>query len=137
MLNPAAAQVAQELCDMFICKRFAGFQFNNKFTLDQQVCGIVPKRRAIFVEDLKGVLLFHLDACLAKTVRQAVLVNLLQMPMPQVAMQRKSSFANSITQPEDFPLCLHISFLFLCLLRLFAAILFLDPLDDFHCDLVR
>ena len=82
MLNAASAQVAQQLSNALISQGFARLQFNDKFTLNQEICEIVAKRCAIFVEHLQWVLLLHLDARLAKAMSQAILINFLQMAMP-------------------------------------------------------
>lgn len=53
-------------------------------------------------------------------MRQSVFINLLQMPVPQEAMEREACFADVITKRKNAIVSLH-ALVGLCLLRLFAA----------------
>jgi hypothetical protein len=86
MFDATSAQVAKELRHVFIRQRLAGFEFHNEFTLDEQVRKVVAKDSPVFVQHLQWMLLAHLNARLAKAIRQTILVNLLQMAMAQVAL---------------------------------------------------
>lgn len=110
MLDAASAQVAEQLSDMLISQGFARFEFHDEFTLDKEIGEIVTKRCPVLVPNLQCVLLLHLHADLSQTMRQAVLINLLQMSVPQVTMQRERGFANLITQAEAFLFCFHVPF---------------------------
>ena len=66
MFNPAAAQIAQQLGDMFIGQGFARLQLNDQFSTDEQVGKIVAENCSILVQHLQSMLLFNLNARFAK-----------------------------------------------------------------------
>ena len=118
MLNPAAAQIAKKLSDMLVGKSFARFQFDDQFAVNQQIGKIITENRSILVQHLQSVLLFNLNARLAKPIGQPVLINLFQMPVPQDSGARQTQFHELGHRVGIFPFEF---FIFLCLLCLFAA----------------
>ncbi len=98
MLFPAGAQIAQQLCDVFIGHCFACLEFDNENILDKAGRLCTRPRPS----HPQRVLLHHLDPRLPKSVGKAVLINLFKVAMTQIAVQSKACLPNLIAQFKNF-----------------------------------
>ena len=71
---------------MFGSQGFGCFQLNDQITLHQQIDEVVTDDGAVLVIDFDRMLLFHHQPCLRQSVRQSILVNLLQVPVGMIDM---------------------------------------------------
>jgi len=107
MLHARGAEVAEDLGDMFVDQRLTGFQLDYETAFDKKICVILSKSRTVLVGHLQGILLLETDPGLSQTMGQSVLINLLQVPMPQVPVQGEANLPNPITQCQDLVVVHH------------------------------
>ena len=100
MMLVGGAQITENLRNVLGCKRLAGLQLDDQLIFHQKIGEIVTQHCAIFIAHLKGFLLFAFDASHTQPMRQTSFIDLFQMPMPQVSMQRKACLTHPITQLE-------------------------------------
>ncbi|MEN9663288.1 MAG: hypothetical protein RL324_2237 [Verrucomicrobiota bacterium] len=117
MLNAGGTKVPQDLSGVLVEQRFAGLEFQNEDILDQQIDKVVAQNRSVFIQNLEGMLLFHIHTRLPKSVSQAVLINFFHVPVPQIAVEGEACLSHLITQLEYFvgsfhhhPLCVFCAF---------------------------
>jgi hypothetical protein len=75
-------EVVHTLRTMDIVQGHDGLELDNHRPLDQVVDGVLPNDRTV-IQDHDTVLLRHRNACLAKLVRQRVLINHLEKSRPK------------------------------------------------------
>jgi hypothetical protein len=112
MLDPAGAEVAEQLCDVLVVQSLHGFDFHEQRLGNEQVGPEVAKNGAVLIVNRQRELAFHFQPLLAKPVQQRILVDFLNVSIPVIAVDGKTGFADYIAQLEDF-LSVHSSISFL------------------------
>src|SRR6476469_9293085 len=115
MLHSRRPQVAEQLSSVFVQQSAAGFQFDYQALFQNQISGELTEESSIFIEDLQRCLLLKLNALLAKSMSQGILVYFLKMPMPEIRMNRERRFAHHIAQPHNVLHSFFCAFWWLCL----------------------
>lgn len=82
MLNPSAAKIAEQLRRVIVSEDSARLQFDEEAVLHEEVGIEFSKRGTIGVVDAQRVLLNYVAMRLPQTVREAVLVNFLDVAVP-------------------------------------------------------
>lgn len=101
VLDSAPAQVAEYLCDVFLCDGSGRFDLDDQFVLYQKISTVLAKNGAIFVADGERVLLFNLDPSAPQPGCKTVLVHLLHMPVAKKPVQFKTRLPHDIAQLKD------------------------------------
>ena len=101
VLQARGLQLTQNLRFVVVRQGFDRFQIYDEFTLHQQVGKVIANERAILIIDLDGMLLFDIQARLAETVCQGVLVHLFQMPVPMVNVNVVGRLPHLVAQRLD------------------------------------
>jgi hypothetical protein len=97
MLFARCPQVAQNLGDMLAGNRLGGFEFDDQLTFDQKIHEKLAKKRAVLVVNIDRMLLLDQQAKLAQTMRQTIFVDLLEVAVAKIAMNRKTGLPDHIT----------------------------------------
>ncbi len=79
----------------------AGLQFDNQLTLDKEIGKELTEQGAIFVKHSQWMLLFDADAPFPKPMDEGIFVDLLEMAMSVITMDRERDFADGSTMLED------------------------------------
>jgi hypothetical protein len=103
---------------MLVNNRATGFQFNNELMTDEKIGGEIAKQSAVGVEDTERMLLNHLESLFSEPMIEAIFVDFLHVTMPEMPVERETSFTNLIAELEDG---IFHGPPFLRLLRVFAA----------------
>ena len=90
-------QVAQHLRHMLVGYRARSFEFHHKPSLNQQVGTEIPQNGSIFIVDRKQVLLLNNDALLSQAMNQGIFVDLFDMAVAVIAMNRKTRLTDDVT----------------------------------------
>ena len=77
------------------------FHFNDETIGNEEVGKILTQRSAILIKNRDWVLLDHSDPFPPQPMRKRVFVNLLQVSIPVIPMNRKTSFANEIAESKN------------------------------------
>ncbi len=87
---------------MFVENVTHGFHFDEELVLDVKVGKIAAENGSVFVVHRNGVLLLHGYAAFPQAVHERILVDLLEMPIPVVAVDGVAGFTNHVTEFEEF-----------------------------------
>ncbi len=98
MFKARTAQVAQNLGEMFVGEAPRRLDLNDQFSVHEYVVEVVSKHMSVRVPDLQRKLGDGLKPGPLQPMYQSVLVDFLQVPVPQVAVKREGGFANLIAQ---------------------------------------
>ena len=113
-------EIAQRLGGVFGSQCPAGFKLKDEAVFHKQISEVIPEDRAVLISNLQGFLSLDSQANFSQTVGHPVFVNLLQMPVPKIAMQLKGYLTYSITQRPDALLISHHFALFVLFVPLVA-----------------
>ena len=86
---------------MFVGQGFGGLEFDHELVVQQQVGVEFADDGAVFVEDLDGVLLLHVQPELAEAVGQGVLIDLLQVPVAVIDVDGIRCLADQVAEFVD------------------------------------
>ena len=98
MLDPRRLKIAQQLSQMFRGNRPHGFQFQEKNPFNNEICREVAEQCPILIEDLDCHLLLYVEALLAQSVRQCVLVYLLDVARAVIAVDGIRGLSHNIAE---------------------------------------
>jgi hypothetical protein len=86
---------------MFIHHGFGCFQFNDEFFCNEQVGEKLAQERAIFVVNMKRVLLLDRQTLFTETVREPVLIDFFGVAVTVVFVKGEAGFTDDITELVD------------------------------------
>ena len=86
---------------MVIGNRANGFEFGNQTLLNQQIRKEFAKFRAVFIENFERVLLFHLQSDFAEPMGEGILVDLFEMAVPMITVDRETGLPHNIAKRVD------------------------------------
>ncbi len=101
MFDPRGFKLANDLSFMFGCKRSRNFQFNYQSVFNEQICKILAQQCSIFIKDIDWMLLLYLEASLAQTMNERILINFLEMTMCMINANVIGDLPYLITQRFD------------------------------------
>jgi hypothetical protein len=93
-LYASGSEIPEQLGHMFVHDVSDGLQLHNELAVDEEIGGKLAQQGAVLIKNIQWVLLDDLHALLSQSVRQGVLVDLLEMPVPVVAMDGETRFAD-------------------------------------------
>ena len=82
---------------MLVCELNDNLQLDDQGSSDKEISEIASERSPVFIKYRQWMLLDDLDTSLAQTMRQRVFVDLLQMSVPMVPMNRRSRLSHQVT----------------------------------------
>jgi len=100
---------------MFIRQRPTGPQFDHETAFDKKICVILSKSLTVFVGHPQGMLLFETNPGLSQTIRQTILIHLLQASMSKGTVQSEADVPSPIAQRQHLALihaCASLAFTF-------------------------
>ena len=97
MTLPRSSQISKHLGNVFIRQGLAGFKFDDQTIVDIQVGIVIAQQCAVFIQNLKRMLLFNAQSRLLQPMSQPILVYFLQMPVTKIDVKIKSDLSDSIT----------------------------------------
>jgi hypothetical protein len=101
MLKSGRSKIAQYLRGMLVDQLAAGLQLDDRFVFDEQISKKLAERRTVLIINTEGMLLPYGQAAIEKTVSQRVLVDLLEMSVPEIAMSTERGFANHCAELKN------------------------------------
>ena len=87
MTDSCGPQITQNLRSMNGRERFAGFDFEDHSSFDQQIRDIIPQSGSILIKDGYSELALDCNTVFFQTMGQAVFINLFQMSPFEKGMQ--------------------------------------------------
>ena len=91
-------QITQDLCDTFVSKSFACFQFNDQCIFHNHVGYVFSQDASILIAHQEPPLRLHQKSSLAQSVHQSILINTLQVAITQVAIKCKCMLPDMVTE---------------------------------------
>ena len=88
---------------MFLRHRPRSLQFNEELILHKQICLHLTQERTVLVKNIKRVLLHYFETLFAEAMGQSILIDLLNMPVPVVPMNREAGLPDRIAELIDIP----------------------------------
>ena len=100
MFFVGGAEIAEKLGGMFIENGTDGLEFDDEFIFNEEVRGKLAKWRAVFVVNIKRVLLYYVDALFAQAMSERVLVDFFEMSVTMIFMNGKRCFSDDVAEFE-------------------------------------
>ena len=97
MLDARCAKVAQQLSHVFV-SAFGGLQFNDKHALKKQIRQVFAYYGAVLIINGQRVLLPDMQSDLPQPMSQCILIDLLEMAVAMVLVDRKASLPDRVAQ---------------------------------------
>ena len=101
MLDARGTEVTEELRHVFIEHVRNCLQFDDDCFFEEQVGKKAPQHSAVFVMNVERMLLSDPQAALLQPMHKRIFIDLLDMSIAQVAVDREPRLAHRIAQLED------------------------------------
>ena len=80
-------EIAQRLGGVFGSQCSTGFKLEDEAVFPKQISEVIAEDRAVLISNLQGFLSLDSEANFSQTMGHPVFVNLLQMPISEIAVQ--------------------------------------------------
>jgi len=101
VFDAGGTEVAQELSNVFVGKRLHRLQFHDQAVVHEQIGEVFADESAILIVNGQRVLLLHVQAQFAEPVGQGVFIDLFQVAMFVIAVNRERGFPHGVTEFHD------------------------------------